>query len=258
MPNQMCDAFVFFGATGDLAYKQIFPSLQRLIKDEGFNLPIIGVAKAGWSLDQLKARAKDSLEHHGGLDQAGFDKMGALLRYVDGDYANAATVAELRKQLGQAQRPLHYLAVPPSLFGTVAAGLANSGCATDARVVVEKPFGHDLSTAQQLNRTLHKFFPEESIYRIDHYVGKEPVQNILYTRFANPIFEPLWNRDHIRSIQMTMPRASGCRIVASSMTKLARCAMLSRIICCRSWRTSPWIPQLEKVTRRSVIRGQPC
>src|SRR5215472_7483898 len=209
MPNEMSDAFVFFGATGDLAYKQIFPSLQRLIKDEGFSLPIIGVAKAGWSVDQLKARAKDSLEHHGGLDQAAFDKMAALLGYVDGDYSNAASFAELRKQLGQAQRPLHYLAVPPSLFGTVAAGLANSGCATDARVVVEKPFGHDLSTAQELNRTLHKFFPEENIYRIDHYVGKEPVQNILYTRFANPIFEPLWNRDHIRSIQITMAESFG-------------------------------------------------
>src|SRR6516225_9306883 len=209
MPNEMSDAFVFFGATGDLAYKQIFPSLQRLIKDEGFNLPIIGVAKADWSVDQLKARAKDSLEHYGGVDQAAFDKMAGLLRYVDGDYANAATFTELRKQLGQAQRPLHYLAVPPSLFGTVAEGLANSGCATDARVVVEKPFGHNLSTAQQLNRTLHQFFPEEDIYRIDHYLGKEPVQNILYTRFANPIFEPIWNRAHVRSIQITMAEKFG-------------------------------------------------
>ena len=209
MPNEMSDAFVFFGATGDLAYKQIFPSLQRLIKDEGFNLPIIGVAKAGWSVDQLKARAKDSLEHYGGIDQAAFDKMAGLLRYVDGDYASPATFTELRKQLGQAQRPLHYLAVPPSLFGTVAAGLAKSGCATNARVVVEKPFGHNLSTAQQLNKTLHQFFPEEDIYRIDHYLGKEPVQNILYTRFANPIFEPLWNRDHIRSIQITMAESFG-------------------------------------------------
>ena len=209
MPNEMSDAFVFFGATGDLAYKQIFPSLQRLIKDEGFNLPIIGVAKADWSVDQLKARAKDSLEHYGGVDQAAFDKMAGLLRYVDGDYANAATFTELRKQLGQAQRPLHYLAVPPSLFGTVAAGLAKSGCATNARVVVEKPFGHNLSAAQQLNKTLHQFFPEEDIYRIDHYLGKEPVQNILYTRFANPIFEPLWNRDHISSIQITMAESFG-------------------------------------------------
>ena len=188
MSNGMSDAFVFFGATGDLAYKQIFPSLQDLIRDEGFNLPIIGVAKAGWNLDQLKERAKDSLEHHGGLEQAAFEKLISLLHYVDGDYDNAATFTELRKQLDKSQAPLHYLAVPPSLFGTVAEGLAKSGCATNARVVVEKPFGHNLPTAQELNRILHKFFPEEDIYRIDHYLGKEPVQNIHYTRFANPVF----------------------------------------------------------------------
>ena len=209
MANGMSDAFVFFGATGDLAYKQIFPSLQDLIRDEGFNVPIIGVAKSGWTLDQLKDRAKDSLEQHGGLEQAPFEKMMSLLRYVDGDYADPATFTELRKQLGKAQAPLHYLAVPPSLFGTVAQGLQKSGCANNARVVVEKPFGHDLPSAQELNRVLHKVFPEENIYRIDHYLGKEPVQNILYTRFANPIFEPIWNRDHIRSIQITMAENFG-------------------------------------------------
>jgi len=209
MPNEMSDAFVFFGATGDLAYKQIFPSLERLIHDEGFSLPIIGVAKAGWNLDQLKARAKDSLEHNKVFDQAAFDKLSSLLRYVDGDYADTATFTELRKQLGKAQRPLHYLAVPPSLFGVVARGLAESGCATNARIVVEKPFGHDLATAQELNRTLHQFFPEENIYRIDHYLGKEPVQNILYTRFANPIIEPTWNREYVRSIQITMAESFG-------------------------------------------------
>jgi glucose-6-phosphate 1-dehydrogenase len=209
MSNGMSDAFVFFGATGDLAYKQIFPSLQDLIRDEGFNVPIIGVAKAGWTLDQLKVRAKDSLEEHGGLEQAAFEKMTSLLRYVDGDYADPATFTELRKQLGKSQAPLHYLAVPPSLFGTVAQGLQKAGCANNARVVVEKPFGHDLNSALQLNRELHKVFPEESIYRIDHYLGKEPVQNIIYTRFANPIFEPIWNRDHVRSIQLTMAENFG-------------------------------------------------
>jgi glucose-6-phosphate 1-dehydrogenase len=203
------DAFVFFGATGDLAYKQIFPSLHNLVRDEGMSIPIIGVAKAGWNLDQLKARAKDSLEHHGGLEQAVWEKMEKLLRYVDGDYADPATFTELRKQLGKAAAPVHYLAVPPSLFGAVAQGLQKAGCSNNSRVVVEKPFGHDLATARELNRVLHKVFPEESIYRIDHYLGKEPVQNIIYTRFANPIFEPIWNRDHIRSIQLTMAENFG-------------------------------------------------
>ena len=209
MTTAQSDAFVFFGATGDLAYKQIFPALQGLIRHEGFNLPIIGVAKAGWTLDQLKARAKDSLEAHGGIDQAAFDKLIGLLRYVDGDYGDLATFAQLRKELGDAKSPLHYLAIPPSLFGKVAEGLAKSNCAANARVVVEKPFGRDLESAQDLSRTLHKFFPEEDIFRIDHFLGKEPVQNILYTRFANPMFEPLWNRDHIRSIQITMAEDFG-------------------------------------------------
>jgi glucose-6-phosphate 1-dehydrogenase len=203
------DALVFFGATGDLAYKQIFPSLQALIRDEGFNLPVIGVAKAGWNLDQLKARAKDSLEKHGGVDQSACDKLMELLRYVDGDYNDAGTFDRLRQELGQAQRPLHYLAVPPPLFATVAEGLAKSGCGKNARLVIEKPFGHNLETAQELNRTLEQFFPEENIFRIDHFLGKEPVQNILYTRFANPTFEPIWNREYIASIQINMAESFG-------------------------------------------------
>ena len=209
MTNVPSDALVFFGATGDLAFKQIFPALQGLIRDEGFNLPIVGVAKAGWNLDQLKARAKDSLENHGGINPSAFEKLLSLLRYVDGDYNDPNTFAQLREQLGKAQRPLHYLAIPPSLFATVAANLAKNGCCADARVVVEKPFGRDLASAQELSRTLHQYFPEENIYRIDHYLGKEPVQNILYTRFANPNFEPLFNRNHVRSIQITMAESFG-------------------------------------------------
>jgi glucose-6-phosphate 1-dehydrogenase len=209
MPGFQSDAFVFLGATGDLAHKQIFPSLQGLIRDEGFNLPIVGVAKAGWNLDQLKARAKDSLEKHGGLDQDAFDKLIGLLHYVDGDYNDPNTFAQVRKELGAAKQPLHYLAIPPSLFGTVAEGLAKSGCVENARVVVEKPFGHDLASAQELNRILHRYFPEEQIYRIDHFLGKEPVQNILYTRFANPMFEPIWNRRYVRGIQITMAEKFG-------------------------------------------------
>jgi glucose-6-phosphate 1-dehydrogenase len=217
MPSAVSDAFVFFGATGDLAYKQIFPALLGLVRDEDFHLPIVGVAKAGWNLDQFKSRAMDSLEHHakeaprGGVDSASADKLLGLLRYVDGDYNDPNTFAQLRQQLGSAERPLHYLAIPPSLFAMVAENLAKSGCAENARVVVEKPFGRDLPSAQALSATLHQYFAEKDIFRIDHYLGKEPVQNILYTRFANPIFEPIWNRDSIRCIQITMAEDFGVR-----------------------------------------------
>ena len=208
MGAQHSDALVFFGATGDLAFKKIFPSLQGLIKDEGFDRPIIGVSRSA-SLDKLKKRAQESLEQHGDLDEDAFQKLTELLRAVQGNYDDQGTYEKLRQELGQAERPLHYLAIPPSMFGEVSEGLAKSGCADKARVVVEKPFGRDLASAQELNDLLHQYFPEEAIYRIDHYLGKEPVQNILYTRFANPTFEPIWNRNYVRMIQITMAEDFG-------------------------------------------------
>jgi glucose-6-phosphate 1-dehydrogenase len=204
------DALVFFGATGDLAYKMVFPALQALIARGAVNVPIIGVAKAGWNLDQLRARARDSLEKHGrGVDPAAFEKLSRLLRYVDGDYGDSRTFDELRRVLGEAKRPLHYLAIPPSAFLTVISALQRTGSANNARVVVEKPFGRDLQSACALNRTLRAVFPEEAIFRIDHYLGKEAVQNLLYFRFSNSFLEPIWNRDHVASVQITMAESIG-------------------------------------------------
>src|SRR5512141_2738831 len=202
------DALIFFGATGDLAYKKVFPALQAMVRRGQLNVPVIGVAKAGWSLDQLRARARDSLETHGGgVDGAAFDELSSLLRYVDGDYQDPRTFDLLRRALGPAERPLHYLAIPPSLFSTVVGQLGRSGCARGGRVVGEKPFGHDLASAQALNRSLLAVLPEPDVFRIDHYLGKEPVQNLLYFRFSNSFLEPIWNRDHVSSGQINMPEA---------------------------------------------------
>jgi glucose-6-phosphate 1-dehydrogenase len=210
MAESQSDALVVFGVTGDLAHKMIFPALYAMVKRGVLKVPVIGVAFPKWSLERLQRRAADSIKRSGGIDdKRAFQHLLSLLKYVSGDYTDGHTFTAIKEALGRARRPAYYLAIPPALFGTVIQGLGAASLTKNARVIVEKPFGRDLATARELNRIAHVAFPEDSIFRIDHFLGKEAIMNILYFRFANSFLDPIWNRNYVASVQITLSEKFG-------------------------------------------------